>query len=105
MKIYNLKNMIKGWIIGNFVPSLYNCDYEVGVKKYVKGDKEGAHFHKLAIEFTVIISGIVKMNGTIYKADDIIEISRNEITDFECIEDAVTVVIKTVSNPSDKYMV
>lgn len=103
MKIHNLENMIKGWFIGNFEPTLYNTDFEVGIKKYKSGDKEPKHYHKLAKEFTVIISGIVKMNNIIYKENDIIQIDEFDETDFECIEDAITVVIKTKSVDGDKY--
>ena len=46
MKIANLKDMVKGWFIGNFEPSLLMTnDCEVAVKYYKKGDSEIAHFH------------------------------------------------------------
>ena len=105
MKVESLKNMLKGWFIGNFSPSMLDADFEVGVKKYKKGDKEEKHYHKEAIEFTVIVTGIVKMNGVIYKEDDIIQIDKDEVTDFECIEDTITVVVKTSSVKGDKYIV
>ncbi len=105
MKTYNLKNMIRGWFIGNFEPSLYKTNFEVGVKRYKSGDKEKKHYHKLSKEFTVIIQGVVKMNGVVYKEDDIIQIDEFYETDFECIEDAVTVIVKTNSNHDDKYVV
>lgn len=104
MKKYNLKDMINGWFIGNFSPSLYKVDYEVGVKKYKKGDVEQRHYHKISKEFTVIVSGKVQMNGEMYVDGDIIFIDQNESTDFICIEDAVTVVVKTSSQKNDKYL-
>ena len=94
MKLHNLENMVRGWFIGDFEPTLYNADFEVGIKKYKAGDKEGKHYHKLAKEFTVIVSGVVKMNDTIYKENDIIQIDEYGETDFECLEDAVTVVVE-----------
>lgn len=107
MKTNNLKNMVKGWFIGNFEPSLLktnNC--EVAVKEYNKGDYEGKHYHKIATEFTVIISGRVKMNGVEYKEGDIVVMEPNEITDFECLEDNTkNVVVKIPGANDDKYIV
>lgn len=103
MLLYNLKNMAKGWFIGNFEPSVYNTDIEVGIKEYKSGDKEKSHYHKLSKEFTVVVSGKVLMNNVIYSKNDIIQINENEITDFKCLEDAITVVVKTKSVEGDKY--
>lgn len=58
MKTAKLEDMTKGWFIGNFNPSLLKTnDVEVAVKSYKKGDYEGRHYHKIATEFTCIISG------------------------------------------------
>lgn len=107
MKINHLKNMVRGWFIGNFEPSLYkteNC--EIAVKEYNAGDYEEAHYHKIATEFTVIISGKVLMNGIEYHAGDIIEISPLEITNFKCLENGtINVVVKIPSVKNDKYIV
>ena len=107
MKINNLQNMVKGWFIGNFEPSLLKTnDCEVAVKEYKKGDYEGKHYHKIATEFTVIISGRVKMNGIEYKEGDIIVMEPNEITDFECLEDGTkNVVVKIPGTNNNKYIV
>ena len=106
MKVNNLKNMIKGWFIGNFEPSLLKTDdCEVAVKEYKKGDYEAKHYHKIATEFTVIINGRVKMNGIEYKAGDIIVMEPNEATDFECLEDGTkNVVVKIPGANNDKYI-
>ncbi|MDF7667518.1 hypothetical protein PT273_06625 [Orbaceae bacterium ESL0727] len=107
MKIANLNDMVKGWFIGNFEPSLLKTNaVEVAVKTYKKGDFEEAHFHKIATEYTVIISGRVKMNGVEYGAGDIIVMEPNESTDFECLEDGTTnVVVKLPGANNDKYIV
>jgi hypothetical protein len=101
---YNLDDMFKGWFIGNFEPSLFKTnDVEVGVKKYKAGDYENAHFHKIATEFTVIISGEVEMNGTFYKENDIIKIVPNVVTNFKAITDVITIVVKLPGANNDKY--
>ena len=107
MKIDSLQNMIKGWFIGNFEPSLLKTNAcEVAVKEYKKGDYEGKHYHKIATEFTVILSGRVKMNGIEYKEGDIIVMEPNEATDFECLEDGTkNVVVKIPGANNDKYIV
>ena len=106
MKLAKLNEMTKGWFIGDFYPSLLRTqDVEVAVKTYRKGDFEEAHFHKVATEYTVIISGRVKMNGKEYTKNDIIIIEPCESTDFECLEnDTVSVVVKMPGAPNDKYV-
>jgi len=60
MRIENLENMIKGWFVGNFTPTAYRTnDVEVAIKKYQAGEKEEWHYHKIATEITVILSGCV----------------------------------------------
>jgi mannose-6-phosphate isomerase-like protein (cupin superfamily) len=105
MEIFNLKNFIKGWIIGDFEPTLLKTsDFEVSVKRYKAGDYEKSHHHKLATEYTIIVEGVVEMNNQILIKDNIIKIEPNESTDFECLSDAITVVIKTPSVNNDKYI-
>jgi hypothetical protein len=101
---YNLADMFKGWFIGDFEPSLFKTNaVEVGVKKYLAGNYENAHFHKIATEFTVIISGEVEMNGVIFKENDIIKIVPNVVTNFKAITDVITVVVKLPGANDDKY--
>ena len=105
MKVNKLKNMIRGWFVGNFEPTMYKTnDVEVAVKKYKRGDYEEAHYHKLATEISVVISGTVKMNGIIYGEGDIIVMEPNEITDFEAVTDAINVVVKLPGANNDKYL-
>lgn len=101
---YNLDEMFKGWFIGNFEPSLFKTnDVEIGVKKYKEGEFENSHFHKIATEFTVIISGVVEMNGVQYFENDIIKIIPGVSTNFKAITDVVTVVVKLPGANNDKY--
>jgi mannose-6-phosphate isomerase-like protein (cupin superfamily) len=104
MKVKKLNEMTKGWFIGNFEPSIIKTnDVEVAVKKYSAGDKEDSHFHKIATEITVIVSGTVKMNGAFYESGDIIIIEPGDITDFEAITDVVNTVVKYPGSNNDKY--
>ncbi len=105
MKTAKLQDMVKGWFIGNFEPSLCKTnDVEVAVKEYKAGDYEGRHHHKVGTEYTAIIKGRVRMNGVEYAAGDIIVMEPNESTDFECLEDGtVNVVVKLPGASNDKY--
>lgn len=105
MKKADLKDFFKGWFIGNFDPSLIKTnDVEVAIKKYKAGDYEDSHYHKIATEITAIVSGEVEMNGIKYIADDIIVIEPNDRTDFKCLTDVVTVVVKYPGANDDKYV-
>ena len=105
MKTVKLEDMIKGWFIGNFEPTLLRTnDVEVAVKSYNKGDYEEKHYHKIATEITVIVSGKVKMNGIEYSKGDIVVMEPNEATDFECLENGTqNVVVKLPGANDDKY--
>lgn len=106
MKTARLAEMRKGWFVGNFEPSLYKTnDVEVAVKRYRAGDHEAAHYHKIATELTVVISGTVRMNGVGYTEGDIIVMEPGEITDFEALTDAENVVVKIPGANNDKYIV
>lgn len=105
MKTAKLGEMIKGWFIGNFEPSLYKTnDVEVAVKHYNAGDFESTHYHKIATEFTVIVSGNVRMGESIYEAGDIIVMEPGDATDFEAMTEAVNVVVKIPGANNDKYV-
>ena len=104
MKKYSLNEMKLGWFIGDFEPSVQRTkDFEVAIKNYPAGTREDSHFHKKANEITVIVSGRVKMNDSIFETGDIIVIEKNENTDFTAITDTVTCVIKTPSVIGDKF--
>ena len=105
MQTAKLEDMIKGWFVGNFEPTLLKTtDVEVAVKEYKKGDKEEKHYHKIATEITVVVSGRVKMNGVEYSKGDIIVMEPYEATDFEAIEDSVNTVVKFPGANDDKYL-
>lgn len=100
----NLNNFIKGWFIGDFYPTLFKTnDFEIAIKRYNVGDYEESHYHKISTEYTIIVDGIVLMNGVQYEKNDIIIINPNEPTDFRCLTNVTTVVVKIPSSNGDKY--
>lgn len=105
MKTAKIDDMVKGWFVGNFEPTLYNTnDCEVAVKSYKAGDHEDKHYHKIATEITVIVSGEVLMFGQKYTAGDIIVCEPGDATDFTALTDAVNAVVKLPGANNDKYL-
>jgi quercetin dioxygenase-like cupin family protein len=106
MKTALLKDMVKGWFVGGFEPAAFSTETcEVGVKHYNAGDKEAAHYHQVATEITLLLSGSVKMRDRIWNAGDIVVLEPGDITAFEALTDAVTVVVKVPGALNDKYAV
>lgn len=106
MKTARLEDMVKGWFVGNFEPTLYRTnDVEVAVKSYKAGDREDAHYHKIATEITVIVSGRVRMNSVEYVAGDIVVMEPGDVTDFEALTEVTNVVVKLPGANNDKYAV
>jgi len=102
----NLNEFTNGWVVGDFVPALVNNkDVEIAIKKYKTNDSEKRHVHKIATEYTIVVSGKVEMNGVVYSNGDVVEIKPEQSTDFLCLEDSITVVVKTPSVIGDKYLV
>lgn len=106
MKVHKLNDFFKGWVVGNFEPSLFKTDdFEVSVKNYKKGDYEPNHYHKVATEITIITKGRVVMNFEVYNEGDIIVIEPGDKTDFRATNDVTTTVIKFPCVTDDKYIV
>jgi mannose-6-phosphate isomerase-like protein (cupin superfamily) len=105
MKTFRLDQMVKGWFVGNFTPTLIQTnDIEVAVKEYRTGDRESRHFHKISTEITVIVIGRVRMNGVEFVKGDIVVIEPNQSTDFEALEYTITTVVKHPGANNDKYL-
>ena len=68
------------------------------------GDHEDAHYHKVATETTLVLSGQVSMLDRVWINGDIITISPGEITAFKALTDAVTVVVKVPGKLNDKFL-
>ncbi len=106
MQINRLENFTKGWLVGNFVPSLYkNEGFEVAIKDYRSGDTEKKHVHKIAREITAIVNGKFLMNNKELGQGDIVDLPPGEPADFKCLQSGATVVIKIPSVPDDKHLI
>ena len=107
MHTVSLDDFERGWIIGNFDPSLFKTDqFEVAIKRYKGGESEAPHVHKQATEMTVIVSGQVMMNGSLLTEGMVAKLMPGEpMTEFYVIHDLTTVCVKIPCAKDDKYAV
>ena len=106
MKKIDLNDFIRGWVVGNFEPSLVKTTlFEVGVQTFKKGTIEAKHVHNFVDEYTFMMYGSAKFNWNIVNENEGYFIPKGEANQFEAITDCKTLVIKNPSVPSDKTMI
>ena len=106
MKKHRIEDFTRGWVIGDFEPSLYKTkDFEVSISFVEKGYVGARHIHKLADEIHIVTSGKFKLDEDVFVVGDIVYISAGEFSGFECLESGSTTTIKTSSVKGDKYLV
>lgn len=109
MQSYKLEDFNRGWIIGNFDPSIFKTNYEIAIRYHKLNDSEVAHFHKRTFEVNIIASGKVSFTDEagfsyVFSRGDICVIEPFEKFSFTSLaDDTIVVVVKTASNPGDKY--
>ena len=105
MRNFKLADFYRGWIIGNFEPSILKTkDFEVGILRHTKGERWPAHYHKIATEYNVLVSGYMSLNGKELYPNDVFILEPNEIADPIFHEDCIIVCIKVPSLTDDKYV-
>jgi quercetin dioxygenase-like cupin family protein len=105
MKRAKLEDMVKGWFIGHFEPSLLKTDqFEVGLLTRKKGP-DPEHYHAIATEYNLLVSGSMTLNGEELSPGDLFVIEPNEVATPIFHEDSVILCVKTPSIPNDKYIV
>ena len=106
MLTQKISEMTRGWFIGDFEPSVLKTkEFEVGVLTHKKGEQWPKHYHKVATEVTLLLSGSMTICGQLIEAGTIFTIEPNEIADPVFHEDCTVLVIKTPSVIGDKYVV
>lgn len=106
MKVTKLSDYIRGWIIGNFTPSLIKTkQFEVGILSHTKGEDWPEHYHQVATEYNVLIDGSMTVNGVALNKGDVFVIEKNEISKPIFLEDCTVLVVKIPSVIGDKYVV
>ena len=106
MRIANLSDMWRGWLIGDFTPSVLRTkNFEVGLLEHKKGEQWPKHYHKEAEEINLLIEGSMTICGRKIEPMEIFILEKNEIADPEFHEDCKVLCVKVPSIIGDKYEV
>lgn len=106
MNITKITDYFRGWFIGDFEPSIFRTkDFEIGLLKHFKNEKWPSHYHKDSVEYNVLVSGKMIIQGKELSSGDVFVFEKNEIADPIFLEDCVVVCVKVPSIPSDKFEV
>jgi quercetin dioxygenase-like cupin family protein len=103
MIIDNILLYKNGWILGNFQPSLFDSNIDIGILRFEKGHKSDNHYHKLHTEYNIIIEGSAYVNGVLLSNGDIFIYKPMEKSKVEFIENTTLLVIKNPSTKNDKF--
>lgn len=106
MHLSKITDYVRGWFIGDFEPTVLRTkDFEVGVLTHKKGEYWAPHYHKKSVEYNVLISGKMVIQGRELNSGDVFVFDKEEIADPIFLEDCTLVVVKVPSIPSDKFEV
>lgn len=107
MKILKLKDMVGGWFVGDFTPTMYTSKHvEVGIKSHSMGDWWPAHYQKVATEVNCLLRGRMELGSQIVHAGDIVLVEPGEVVRPRFLEDCEVVVVKLpAAGPRDKVIV
>jgi choline kinase len=98
-----LGDMKRGWLIGDFEPSIHRTkDVEIGYLFHPKGQSWPAHVHNEADEMNVLIRGKMIMNNETINEKDIFIVKKGMLTRSVFLEDCEILCIKVPSNTCDK---
>jgi hypothetical protein len=104
MKIDNLKNYERNWIVGNFEPSLFKTSsVDIGILFCKKGESGDGHFHLNHVEYNLIINGSVKINDDVLTTGDIFIYEPYDKSNVIFLDDTTLLVIKNPSTKNDKF--
>jgi mannose-6-phosphate isomerase-like protein (cupin superfamily) len=103
---YNLRDFQRGWIVGNFEPSIERIEAcEVSIMHHKAGEETTPHFHTSSREINVVISGKLLVDKKPLVSNDIFTYNANEISNVEFLSDTVLCIIRIPSAPNDKIIV
>lgn len=106
MNTSKITDYVRGWFIGNFKPSVLKTDqFEVGLLTHKKGEYWAPHYHKESVEYNVLVSGKMTIQGKELNSGDVFVFDKGEIADPVFVEECTIVCVKVPSIPSDKFEV
>ena len=99
-----LEDFYKGWLVGNFEPSIIKTkDLDLGILYLKSGERGDWHFHKEHTEYNMIVSGSALINNKKYNVGDFFVYKPGEKSYVEYPEDTILLVIKTPATNNDKH--
>ncbi len=103
MKTNHISNFIRGWFIGDFEPSLLRTkDFEIAIITHKKHEKIPKHFHPVAKEYNVLLSGHMRINGKEILKGTTFIFEPGEECDVLVREDSQVLCVKVPSIIGDK---
>ena len=100
---HTLDTMKRGWLVGNFEPSILKTDvFEVAYMRHKKGEYWPPHVHNEISEYNVLIHGKMKMNNELIEEGNVFIIPKGMLSRATFLEDCEVLCIKVPSVPSDK---
>lgn len=106
MKLFKYRDMIGGWMVGDFEPTAFKTkNFEVSYKIHKKGEVWDIHYHPFSTEINLLISGKMTMQNKTLKSGDIFVLEPYEIADPFFLTTCKIVCVKTTSRKDDKVIV
>ena len=103
MRVKKLKNFKRGWVIGNFKPSIKKIkNLEICFAYHKKNEKTYPHYHTKSTEYNVILQGSLFASGKKLKKGDIFIYKKNEVSNVDFLKDTILAIIRMPSAPKDK---
>jgi dTDP-glucose pyrophosphorylase len=102
----DLSNYVRGWLIGDFEPSIKKTtEFEIGFEYYKKDQKCAFHYHSETKEINILISGVMIINNIPIYKDTIFILEKNMICCPLFIQNCIILSIKLPSLPKDKFII
>jgi len=106
MEKIDIAHYTRGWLVGNFEPSVIKTElFEFGVLRHKKDEKWGFHYHAETKEINILIQGKMRINNVLVEENTIFIFERNMISCPLFLEDCVVICIKLPSLPNDKVII
>lgn len=106
MQFFTLSDMKGGWFVGDFEPSAFRVsEVEVAFTEHGQGAPWPTHYHRVATEITLVVSGRMTINGVEVCTGGGFVLAPNELAAPEFLTDCNLVVVKIPSVPGDKHVV
>ena len=86
MIVDKISRFTRGWFIGDFEPSLLKTkEFEVALISHEKDEYIPKHYHAIAIEYNVLLSGKMLINNRTIKPGEIFVFEKNEPVDAKVL--------------------